>query len=253
MGAGIGVLWDLDLLVAGRQMIADTAKVYGGRIMMHYAVNGGNIEDAISSASGICMVGSDFVGFTDIDEARLGIDYNTGILINGQERVERGLRGISKISGSTALIGRMGLKSIEGVKGYLSLRYGSRVSTSQSANAYPKIEYDLETAAYRANKIVGEGYGGAHGTKVHSEFRHQVSQLNKSELFTEVSYRGGVPVKWGTRGSVRLDVVQGQIGAPSKVFDLKTGGARLTPARIRQIQSQLPGGKNVPVIEIRAR
>lgn len=39
--------------------------------------------------------------------------------------------------------------------------------------------------------------------------------------------------------------------APTAIYDLKTGGAQLTPARIQQIQANIPGGSNVPIIQIK--
>jgi hypothetical protein len=56
----------------------------------------------------------------------------------------------------------------------------------------------------------------------------------------------------GTRGSVRLDVVEGPLTAPTAIYDLKTGSARLTADRIAQIRSHLPEGyRDIPVIEVR--
>jgi hypothetical protein len=46
-------------------------------------------------------------------------------------------------------------------------------------------------------------------------------------------------------------VVNGPLNAPVSIFDLKTGSATLTPARIQQIQSHIPGGANVPVFPVR--
>jgi hypothetical protein len=66
-----------------------------------------------------------------------------------------------------------------------------------------------------------------------------------------VSYLNGRVVAYGTRGAVRLDVVEGDPLAPSAVYDLKTGGAALTPARIAEIQANLPPGyQNIPMREI---
>jgi len=48
-----------------------------------------------------------------------------------------------------------------------------------------------------------------------------------------------------------LDVVEGQMECPMCVYDLKTGSATLTTSRIQQIQSHIPGGTNVPVLEVR--
>lgn len=69
---------------------------------------------------------------------------------------------------------------------------------------------------------------------------------------TEVSYLDGKPVGYGTPGSVRLDAVVWSEGKIIAVFDLKTGGATLTEARIQQIRSHLPPyAQAVPILEVR--
>jgi hypothetical protein len=77
--------------------------------------------------------------------------------------------------------------------------------------------------------------------------------LGNANIRTEVSYLNGKEVDYGTPGSVRLDVVEYNAnGNITGVYDLKTGSATLTPARIEQIQSNLPGaGGGVPVTEVR--
>jgi hypothetical protein len=109
----------------------------------------------------------------------------------------------------------------------------------------------LTSAAQRAHATVGPGRGPVHGTRVHSAFRNEVNALGNPNLHTEVSYLNGVEVPYGTPGSIRVDVVEGLRSAPTAVYDLKTGSATLTPARIAEIQRHIPGGTNVPVIEIR--
>jgi hypothetical protein len=109
---------------------------------------------------------------------------------------------------------------------------------------------DLAAAANRAAQSVGPGSGAVYGTQVHAAFQAEVEALAQPGLQTEVSYINGVEVPYGTSGSVRIDVGQfdanGQIQA---VFDLKTGSATLTPARIQQIQQAV--GSQVPVTMIR--
>ena len=109
----------------------------------------------------------------------------------------------------------------------------------------------LQAAATEASKTIGPGKGPAHGTNVHTEFEQKVNSLGDSNLHTEVSYKNGVEVPRGTEGSVRLDVVEGPRNAPEAVFDLKTGKAKLSSARVEQIQANLPGGDSVPVTEVR--
>lgn len=86
---------------------------------------------------------------------------------------------------------------------------------------------------------------------MHTAFEAEVKALGNPNLLTEQSYLIGLPVPRGTSGSVRLDVVNGPLNAPTSVFDLKTGSATLTPARIQQIQSHIPGGNSVPVFGVR--
>lgn len=74
----------------------------------------------------------------------------------------------------------------------------------------------------------------------------------RRRLETEVSYLNGDIVSYGTRGSVRLDVVEGNPLSPKGICDLKTGSASPTPARIAQVQANLPKGyQDLPVLEIR--
>jgi hypothetical protein len=111
-------------------------------------------------------------------------------------------------------------------------------------------ESGLTGAAGRAVETMGPGQGAAYGTRVHSAFEAEVKALG-GDFSTEVSYLNGQVVPRGTPGSVRLDVVQGQLTSPQAIFDLKTGSAQLTPQRILQIQQHVPGGANVPVTAIR--
>lgn len=109
----------------------------------------------------------------------------------------------------------------------------------------------MAAAATRARNTVGPGSGGAYGTRVHAAFAGEVRALGNPNLNPEISYLNGRVVDYGTPGSVRLDVVNGPLTAPVSIFDLKTGSATLTLARIQQIQSHIPGDTNVPVFEVR--
>ncbi len=109
----------------------------------------------------------------------------------------------------------------------------------------------LEAAARRAIRKVGSGRGPVYGTRVHTAFKRQVRALG-GRFKTEVTYLGGDTKPYGFKGGIRVDVVEGSVKRPIAIYDLKTGGAKLTPARIRQIRSHLPdGSKNIPIMEIR--
>ncbi len=111
---------------------------------------------------------------------------------------------------------------------------------------------DLSGAARRAVESVGSGRGPAYGTRAHSAFESEVKALGRDNLTVEQSYLKGEPVRRGTPGSVRADVVEGPIQSPTAIYDLKTGSATLTPSRIQQLQQHILGGpSNVPILEIR--
>ncbi len=115
----------------------------------------------------------------------------------------------------------------------------------------PSVMEQLQGAANDAVQNLGPGSGRIYGTLAHSEFADLVDSLGNPNLSTEISYKGGVQVPYGTPGSIRVDVVEGPLSAPTAVYDLKTGSSTLTPARIQQIQSHIPGGGDIPVQEIR--
>ena len=128
----------------------------------------------------------------------------------------------------------------------------ARAGAAGAARGLVSTADDLTAAAARARAAVGPGRGPVYGTRAHAAFRAEVEALGRGNLSTEVSYLNGRVVPYGTRGSVRLDVVEGPLNAPTAIYDFKMGSAALSPARINQIRGHFPGGgSNVPVLEIR--
>lgn len=112
-------------------------------------------------------------------------------------------------------------------------------------------EQKLQQLATKADELV-PGQGTVSGTLKHTEFANQVKELNNPLLQTEVTYRNGNIVRYGTKGGVRLDVVEyNSDGTIKAVYDLKTGKAGLTDSRIKNIQNNLPN--KAGVFEIRAK
>ena len=111
------------------------------------------------------------------------------------------------------------------------------------------IQDQLEKAASYANASV-DGTGHVAGTKKHSVFASTVNDMNISYVATEVSYKDGIIVTHGTKGSIRFDVVQYDIsGIPIKAWDFKTGSAVLSQWRINQMLTQ--SGLLIQIIELR--
>ena len=103
---------------------------------------------------------------------------------------------------------------------------------------------------------LGPGAGPIFGIRAHVEFGRRVEELNIPGIRdkgVEQSFSLGDAARYGLEGSVRTDVVlRDREGIPIAVYDLKTGNARLTPSRVREIRDAL-GRPNIPVIELRYR
>jgi hypothetical protein len=90
------------------------------------------------------------------------------------------------------------------------------------------------------------------GTAIHSQFASLIAQEGVTGVSTEISYKGGRVVRYGTAGSVRADVVEGDVNNPTAIYDLKTGNTGLTPAEVANYRANLPvGSRSIPVVEIR--
>jgi len=112
----------------------------------------------------------------------------------------------------------------------------------------------LMEQASNALKTLGKGSGAAYGTKAHSIFSKSINgmQIGNYTIKSEVSYLNGQIVKHGTKGSARIDA--GLYNSKNElihVFDLKTGGARLTTKQVQHIQGQV--GRPVGVSELKVQ
>ncbi|MBR1759090.1 MAG: RHS repeat-associated core domain-containing protein [Lachnospiraceae bacterium] len=107
------------------------------------------------------------------------------------------------------------------------------------------LEAELQGCADAANSAI-DGNGSQAGTAKHVEFAKNVNELNNDSLRTEVSYMNGVEVPYGTKGSIRFDVIQyNGRGVPINAWDFKTGNAILTNSRISLMH--LKSGLNIPI------
>ena len=138
--------------------------------------------------------------------------------------------------------------------GTACLTTAATAGVGQAITSSVRAGRQVQQAANIAQRTVGQGRGPVHGTRVHTEFAKQVQRISNRELHPEVAYRNGVRVNRNTPGSIRVDVVRGNPNRPKEIWDLKTGGARLTPERIQQIRRHLPEEcRNIPIREVRPR
>ncbi len=76
------------------------------------------------------------------------------------------------------------------------------------------------------------------GIFIHYTFTQIVRAFNNTSV--NVPYKNGAVAGWFTLGSVRPDAVYGNVTSPSYIFELKTGGARLTNPQLSNYHMNLP-------------
>jgi hypothetical protein len=78
-----------------------------------------------------------------------------------------------------------------------------------------------------------------YGTLVHSDIKLQVDALGDPTFRAEVPHLKGVEEEqtYGTKGSVRVDVLERRDEATVCVYDIKTGRSGLSVARFGEIAS----------------
>ena len=110
----------------------------------------------------------------------------------------------------------------------------------------------LQRFADEVNQTI-PGKGSVVGTNKHSLFKQKVDALGNQNLATERTFLNGQEVSYGTKGGVRVDVIEYNANGTVTVYDLKTGNATLTQSRITQIQNAVnpANPSSVTVIQIK--
>ena len=106
----------------------------------------------------------------------------------------------------------------------------------------------LQSFVDKANATI-QKTGHVGGTLKHSFLSQCIKVFGNEYLHTEVSYKNGEVVDFGTPGSIRVDAVLGDINNPIAAWDLKTGSATLSPSRIAKMQVAI--GQTIPIFQIR--
>lgn len=95
-----------------------------------------------------------------------------------------------------------------------------------------------------------KGSGPAYGIAVHTVFGAAVRFGNIPGIGirdVETSWGGG----YGSPGSIRTDVIlRNDVGDPIAIYDVKTGGAKVTDGRALELREAVAPGSRIPVIEI---
>lgn len=101
--------------------------------------------------------------------------------------------------------------------------------------------------------VLPKGQGPLYGIAVHTAFSLAVRFGNIPGIgFNDVETTwGGIDLRYGSLGSVRTDVIlRNDIGDPIAIYDVKTGGARLTASRTQELRDAVAPNSDIYVIEL---
>jgi hypothetical protein len=95
---------------------------------------------------------------------------------------------------------------------------------------------------------------GVYGTLVHTMFAAEVRAKSIAGIgYDDVETTFGIEedAPYGAKFSIRTDVIlRNEVGDIVAIYDVKTGGAKLTPKRVREIRERTGAADNVPIIEM---
>ena len=186
------------------------------------------------------------------------------------EAIETAIKNSDEITGTVKSTAKNSGDSIQ----YIDERFvGSREFTDEEltllkeSNArFEKKDYQAivqkaaDDADYKINNdpIKSERSKTVQGTYKHTELSETIKNMNDPKLKSEVSFKpNGEPASHGEKGSIRLDVVEyNSDGKIVKVWDLKTGDAKLSDDRIKQIyqtikKKAVPGFSEKDIINLK--
>jgi hypothetical protein len=148
--------------------------------------------------------------------------------------------------------------------GELSRANVERLNRDQVRNACKRLE-DVQKDTDKVERAVRRDGGWLmspqqFGTAVHKELKDLINGRNEAYLHAEVSRIKGEldDADYGTKGSVRIDVLEYAGEGTVCVYDIKTGTSRrsgLTPARMRELAENAlkayPNTQRIIVTEVR--
>lgn len=139
-------------------------------------------------------------------------------------------------------------------------RPGRTIVTRRATTGNPKIDAKNDQLVDIIKEIVdkvGPGSGSAYGIAIHKLSADVIRELDLPGIGrygVEQSFSAGDTVRYGLDGSIRTDIIMRNgrtVNAPiMAIWDIKTGGAKLTQERVAEIRRELNVGDDVPVIEI---
>jgi hypothetical protein len=149
-----------------------------------------------------------------------------------------------------------------------SLVHVGRLTKDELGRACPRIGEVQSLTDRAAASVRREDYSSAatYGTAVHMRLRDDIRALKDPDLVTEKSLlktlqeTGHTPedrVRYGQRGSIRIDVLENAGAGTVCVYDIKTGKRGLSRGRLTEIARSVylhyPSAQRIVVTETRPR
>jgi len=204
---------------AGRQLINS------GKISDWNAVGGATAQGAITGAAAGLTGGTSLLAVTGAGAAANVLGGAASNAIQGKDITVGSVATDAAIGATAALGGAV---------------VGSIIEKAQVGNTLKAIGTQAQAnVTASTGKVAGEkGFG----TLAHSEFKTLVDAKGLKNVATEVSYKSGQIVKYGTPGSTRADaVLMNNNGTVRQIFDLKTGNATLGQRQMNNYLNNVPG------------
>ncbi len=137
---------------------------------------------------------------------------------------------------------------------------GSVVVTQKDQTGDPRVDSKTDVILDVLREVIetsDPGQGSLYGIAIHAKVAAWSRELDLPGIGRhgiEQSFSAGDLVRYGLDGSVRTDVIlrDGRTAAAPirAIWDIKTGNARLSAARVRQLRAGAGVDGSVPVIEI---
>lgn len=117
------------------------------------------------------------------------------------------------------------------------------------------VDVLAESAKTMGQAVPPEMRANVFGIHVHHDFATRVKALDLPGIGpdgVEQSWSLGALMDYGVADSIRTDIyLRNRLGQPIAIYDLKTGNARLTAKRRKELRDAVGGGDDIPVIELR--
>jgi hypothetical protein len=145
----------------------------------------------------------------------------------------------------------------------LGAQYAAQISINESAltgisnidDATKDLAKTLSKTLDAVDRLPGTSAQN-YGTEVHFVFAAAVraqALFGKGNYEVEVSFDDEEVVPYGTKGSIRTDVIlRNDAGEIIAIYDLKTGESGISSSRAAKLRAKAGVGPNVPVIELHA-